>query len=338
MPNISLLWEKISKAQNIILINHIRMDPDAFWSLTAFYQILKKLGKNIVVLNDETPPDNFKFIFKEKIFQSDINLSSFSIKGSPEGDGLWKADLIISFDAASIDQLWKSYLNNKETFDNTDFFVIDHHLSNPHFWEYNIIKTDYSSTCEIVYEIIEELNYLNYMDEKIATCLFSGIITDTNIFYNQNTTPNTHRVAGELMKSWANFRAPIFEFYQKKKFKSTKLWWEILSKIQQVKTKKKTFTYWIVTKEMFEKTNTNDNDIAGLTNEFLANISWSDVWFLLYPIKNWKNKASFRSKEIDVSAICQKFWWWGHKLAAGFSTEKDIYELEEEIIKELKKV
>jgi nanoRNase/pAp phosphatase (c-di-AMP/oligoRNAs hydrolase) len=38
------------------------------------------------------------------------------------------------------------------------------------------------------------------MDKQIATCIFSGIITDTNIFYNQNTTPNTHRIAGELMK------------------------------------------------------------------------------------------------------------------------------------------
>jgi len=331
MPNISLLWEKIKSAKNIILINHIRMDPDAFWSLTAFYQILKKLDKNIVVLNDETPPDNFKFIFKEKIFQSEIPLLT--------KEGLGEVfDLIISFDAASIDQLWNCYLNNKEIFEKTDFFVIDHHLSNPAFGQYNIIKTDYSSTCEIVYEIIECLDFLQYIDEKIATCIFSGIITDTNIFYNQNTTPNTHRIAGELMKHWADFRAPIFEFYQKKKFKATKLWWEILSKIKQVKTKKKTFTYGIVTLEMFEKTNTNDNDIAGLTNEFLANISGSDVWFLLYPLKNWKNKASFRSKEIDVSAICQKFWWWWHKLAAGLSVDMDIYELEEKIIEELKKV
>jgi phosphoesterase RecJ-like protein len=326
MQNIFLLWEKINSSKNIILINHIRMDPDAFWSLTAFYQILKKLDKNIIVLNDETPPNNFKFLFKEKIFQKEPIKSSFI------------PDLIISFDAASIDQLWNSYLNNKEIFEKTDFFVIDHHLSNPWFWKYNIIKTDYSSTCEIVYELIEELKYLQYMDQKIATALFSWIITDTNIFYNQNTSPNTHRIAWELMKYWADFRAPIFEFYQKKNFKATKLWWEILSQIKQIKTKKKTFTYGIVNVEMFEKTNTNDNDISWLVNEFLANISWSDVWFLLYPLKNWKNKASFRSKEIDISILCQKFWWWWHKLAAGFQSDEKIEDLEKEIINELKKL
>jgi len=296
MSNISLLWKKIKSSENILLINHIRMDPDAFWSLTAFYQILKKLDKNIVVLNDETPPDNFKFIFKEKIFETNLQESPFlpsrgtHVKGSTfseewrKREGLF--DLIISFDAASLDQLGNSYINNKEIFDSTDFFVIDHHKTNPNFWKYNIIKTDYSSTCEITYEIIEELGYIDYMDEKIATCLFSWIITDTNIFYNQNTTPNTHRVAGELMDHWANFRAPIFEFYQKKKFKQTKLWWEILSRIKQVKTKKKTFTYWIVDKSIVEKTNTNDNDIVGLTNEFVASISSIDLWLLLYTIKN----------------------------------------------------
>lgn len=325
MNNIPLLWDKIKSANNILLINHIRMDPDAFWSLTAFHQILKKLNKNVIAINDETPPSNFKFMFKEKIFQTD--LSSFNEE---------KFDLIISFDAASLDQLWKNYINNKKIFDKTDFFVIDHHLSNPYFWKYNIIKTNYSSTCEITYEVIEELNLLEYMDKKIATCLFSGIITDTNIFYNQNTTPNTHRIAGELMKYWADFRAPIFEFYKKKKFKATKLWWEILKDIKQIKTKKRTFTYWVVNKKIFDKTNTNDNDISGLVNEFLANISGSDVWFLLYPIKNWLNKASFRSKEIDVSIICQKFGWWWHKLAAGFLSSKNILELEEEIIDILK--
>jgi len=51
------------------------------------------MDKNIIVLNDETPPSNFKFIFKDKIFQNDPVKKSFI----PE--------LIISFDAASIDQL-----------------------------------------------------------------------------------------------------------------------------------------------------------------------------------------------------------------------------------------
>ena len=297
------------------------MDPDAFWSLSGFYQILKKLWKNVLAINDEQTPDNFWFLWQNHIINSDADIKTFN------------PDLIISFDASSIDQLWKQYSENTDVFNNTDFFVIDHHLSNPWFGQYNIIKTDYSSTCEIVYEIIEELNYIEFMDPQIATCIFTGMITDTNIFYNQNTTPNTHRVAAGLMNHWADFRAPIFEFYKKKSFSQSKLWWEILRELQQVKINWKLITYAVVEPEHFKNTWTTDEDISGLINEFLSNMENSDVCFLLYPLKDWLIKASFRSKEIDVSKICQKYWWWGHKLAAWCSVEMNINEFEKEIIK-----
>ncbi len=321
MSHIPLLWEKIKYSSNILLINHIRMDPDAFWSLSWFYQILKKLWKNVEAINDEKTPENFWFLEQNHIINPDLDITAFN------------PDLIISFDASSLDQLWKQYSENIDIFQNTDFFVIDHHLSNPAFGQYNIIKTDYSSTCEIVFEIIEELNYLEYMDNSIATCIFTWMITDTNIFYNQNTTPNTHRVAGELMNHWADFRAPIFEFYKKKSFKQSKLWWEILSKLQQVEKNWKLITYALVNNKDFEKTWTTDEDISGLINEFLSNMENSDVCFLLYPLKDWLIKASFRSKEIDVSKICQSYWGWGHKLAAWCSVDKDIDDFEKEILK-----
>ncbi len=341
MSHIPLLWEKINSAQNILLINHIRMDPDAFWSLSWFFKILEKLWKNVKAINDENVPENFWFLSQSHIIETGLDIQKFS------------PDLIISFDAASIDQLGQTYINNKEIFDTTDFFVIDHHLSNPWFAQYNIIKTDFSSTCEIVYEIIEELNFTKYMDKSIATCIFTGMITDTNIFYNKNTTPNTHRIAWELMKHWADFRAPIFEFYKKKSFKASKLWWEILKDMKQVTTPfspeseiiknsplqrgarggEILITYSLVKQEYFDKTNTTDEDISGLINEFLSNIENSNVCFLLYPLKDWKIKASFRSKEIDVSKICQKYWGWGHKLAAWCSVDMNIKDFEKEILK-----
>lgn len=321
MSYIPLLWEKIKKSQNILLINHIRMDPDAFWSLSGFYQILKKLWKSIAAINDDNVPEDFWFLNHNEIIDTHLDITAFA------------PDLIISFDASSLDQLWNTYVDNKTVFDATDFFVIDHHLSNPWFGQYNIIKTHYSSTCEIVYEIIEELNYIEHMDTSIATSIFTWIITDTNIFYNQNTTPNTHRIAGELMKHWADFRAPIFEFYKKKSFNQSKLWWEILTNLQQVEKNWTVITYALVSWEDFEKTGTTGDDISGLINEFLSNMENSDVCFLLYPLKNWHIKASFRSKSIDVSKICQTYWWGGHKLAAGCSIEKDIDDFEKEILK-----
>jgi hypothetical protein len=95
----------------------------------------------------------------------------------------------------------------------------------------------------------------------------------------------------------------------------------------------------IVPESMFIQTWTSDKDISGLIDEFLTTIDGLEVWFLLYELEKWKIKGSFRSKTdaIDLSIFCSKWWWWWHSRAAGFLIEnKNIFELEQEIIWELK--
>ena len=340
MSNIQLLWEKIQSAQNILLINHIRMDPDAYGSLTGFYQILESLGKNVSAINDQEAPENFWFMWMNHVFKNNI---SFPLA---KGEDAWKADgdnktpdLIISFDASSTDQLWEIYKENKEIFDTIDFFVIDHHITNPWFGQYNIIKTHYSSTCEITFEIIEELWYEEYMTPKIATCIFSWIVTDTNIFYNKNTTPNTHKVASRLMSHWADFRAPMYEFYKKQTLESLKFDSVLASKIQEEVINWLKVYYIIVELSDFDNSNIAYEFGSVYTKNFiwstLANIEWWDIALILYPLKDWNYKASFRSKEFDVSSLCQTFGWWWHKLAAWCSYDGNVEDFKNEIFKKL---
>ncbi len=326
MNTIQLLWEKIASSQNILLINHIRMDPDAYWSLTGFYQILEALWKNVQAINDLNAPDSFSFMWMNHVFSSTIP-TNFS------------PDLIISFDASSLDQLWDVYENNKDIFNTTDFFVIDHHITNPGFWKHNIIKTDYSSTCEITLELIEELSYDIHMTAKIASCLFSGIITDTNVFYNKNTTANTHKVAARLIEHWADFRAPIYEFYKKKSLSQIKLWWILVKNMNQIKVWKHNITYTTLSTSDTTNIDISSSDLSSFTKDFvwnhLANIEWSDICFIISSLDEKIVKASFRSREYDVSKLCQSFGWWWHMLAAGCNYEWSIEDFRDEIIKRL---
>ena len=302
------------------------MDPDAYGSLTGFYQILETLWKKVIALNDQAAPDDFAFMWMNHVFTESIPTD-------------FTPNLIISFDASSLWQLADSYLDNKKLFDTTDFFVIDHHITNPWFGQYNIIKTHYSSTCEITYELLEELWYIQYITPKIASCLYSGIITDTNVFYNKNTTANTHRVAAKLIEHWADFRAPIYEFYKKQTLDSLQFDTTLINNIQQTNVNSYKIYYILIDLEVFDK--------AGIAYEFgsvytknfiwstLANIEWWDICFILYPLKDWTIKASFRSKEYDVSALCQSFGWWWHKLAAGCSYEWEIEEFKSEILRKI---
>lgn len=311
----------IEKSNKILLINHIRMDPDSFWSLWALYHILKKIWKEVKATNDEKTPEDFCFEWGEKIIEPNINIKEFN------------PDLIITLDAASFEQLWIIYEKNKNIIKKTNLVVIDHHISNSWFWNLDLINSKSSSTCELLYEIINTINLKKYITPNIASYLIMWIITDTNIFYNTNTTPKTLKIASELLKLWADIRSPIFNFYRKKTFNKSKLWGEVLKDIN--KTKDSKIVWATIKKDTFKKTNTTDKETSGLINEFLINIEWVEVCFLLYELENNKIKASFRSNSFDISKLCTDFWWWWHKQAAGFTTDKSIEIIEKEILERL---
>ena len=323
--NIEKLWKLINTSNKILLINHIRMDMDAFWSLSAFYDILKQLNKQVRAINDENPLDNYSFTWYNQIIEPELDLKEFN----PE--------LIISFDAASLDQLWYSYKNNINIFNNTNFVVIDHHKTNPWFWSVNIVNSEYSSTCELTFDIISKLDLEKYMSPKIATSLISWIYTDTNIFYNSNTTSNTHYVTWKLMDYWADFRKPYYEFYKKKTFSQSKLWWEIMANHMKISENWKV-VWATVSKDLFEKTWANERQLTWLISEFFANIEWVEICFISHEINNELVKTSFRSTpQHDVSEIASFFWWGWHKQAAWFSSAKELSEIEKEILEQIKK-
>lgn len=328
LQKIKELWNLIGKSKKIALFSHIRMDPDTFWSSSALYYILEKLWKKVVLLNDEEAPDEFSFMWANNIISHNYNLKEFN------------PDLIISLDAASIWQLAESYIKNKETIEKTPFIVIDHHISNEWFWDINIIDVNSSSTCELLFEILEINNLVQYIDSKIATLLITGILTDTNVFYNTNVTSKTHNIAWKLLDMWANSRKSIFEFFKKKSFKKAKLLWLWLSKIETILLNKnwhnKNIVYTIITKEDFKKTNTTDRDTNWII-EHLINIEETEIAFIIYPLDNWKIKASFRSHTYNVSKLAQKLWGWWHKQAAWCSSDDNIEIFLEKIKTNLKK-
>lgn len=314
----------LNNSKKILLVNHRRMDWDCFWSLSAFYYLLKIKWYEVKAINDEKTPEVFKFLNDEEIFEN--NLENFI------------PDLIISFDAAWIEQLWEIYKINLDIFLNTTFIVIDHHTSNLAFWNINIIDTIASSTCEITWDIIKKLWWKKDVNSKIATFLLTWIITDTNSFFNTNSSSKSLASASELMKYKPNHQNIIINLFKKKPYNRLKLWWKVLESLKDINNWK--IIRNIIPKSLFIQTWTTDKDISWLIDEFLTTIEWLEVWFLLYELEDKKVKWSFRWKtdNIDLSEFCSKWWWWWHIGASWFIIEwKNIYEIEQEVIEEIKK-
>jgi nanoRNase/pAp phosphatase (c-di-AMP/oligoRNAs hydrolase) len=89
----------------------------------------------------------------------------------------------------------------------------------------------------------------------------------------------------------------------------------------------------MITKDVFEKTNTTDRDLTWLISEFFANIEWIEICFIWYETVDDNIKVSFRSSpNYDISKICSYFWWWWHKQAAWFTSNKSLKETEKNIL------
>lgn len=316
--------ELLDKSDKILLINHRRMDWDAYGSIYAFYKLLEKLGKNVKATNDDSIPDTYHFLTDERIIDNDLDLNEFN------------PDFIISFDVAGIEQFWDKYINYQNIFLNKIIVCIDHHPSNPGIWNINLIDSEASSTCELTYRIIKYFDYKYLVDADMATSLLMWIITDTNSFFNTNSSIESFETSGELIELWARHQDIIINLFKKKSFSRIKLWWKVLEWLKSIKENK--IVWNIVPKSFFIETWSSDKDITWLLDEFLSTVEWSKVVFLIYELENWSIKATFRSKAdwIDLSLFCTTLGWWWHKQARWFIRESwNIYEIEQEVINKL---
>jgi len=315
----------INSSEKIVLINHRKMDWDAYGSLWAFYILFKKLWKQVIAINDDNTPKDFEFVINKEIFNTN-SLKDFD------------ADLIISLDAADKKQLGDIYKNNLEYFLERTMIVLDHHITNPHFGNINIINTNASSTCEISYELINTLWWEDYIDEDIATLLLTGLITDTNSFFNTNSSPRSLEIASKLMDKNARHQDIIINLFKKKTYSKIKLWWKVLESLKDINNWK--IVWWIIPKNYFIETWSNQNEVWGLLDEFITTINTLEVWFLIYELSDGKIKWTFRwkSDKIDLAKFCEEnFSWWWHQRAAWFLLEGgNIHEVELEVIEKLK--
>ena len=180
------LKQMITAAGSIAIIGHVRPDGDCIGSTTGLYNYITENFKNKTVdVYAESFASSFRFLNGAK-------------KIKHESDGT-NYDLAISVDVSSLDRLGKF----EDIFQNAiSNICIDHHVSSDgDFAEFNKIEPDASSTCEVIYRLLDK----DKIDRDIATCLYTGIIHDTGVFKYESTSPETMMIAADLMSHGFDF-------------------------------------------------------------------------------------------------------------------------------------
>ncbi len=188
---------------------------------------------------------------------------------------------------------------------------IDHHVSNKGSADLNYIVPTASSTCELVYDLLDK----EKMNEAIAKAIYIGMIHDTGIFQYSNTSPKTLQIAAELISYGFDFSKLIEEtFYQKTYVQNQILGRALLESILFMdghcivsSVDKKTMDFYHV----------KPTDLDGIVNQ-LRNTTGVDCAIFMYETASLQYKVSLRSNEkVNVAKVAEYFGGGGHVRAAG---------------------
>jgi phosphoesterase RecJ-like protein len=175
----------VRRNKSFVITTHVNPEGDALGSQIAFYNLLKKLGKQAVMLNADRTPLEYEFIPGQEI----IRVLNHKVRMISD------FDCLCVLDCSDLERAGKmSHLN----YESRTILNIDHHISNIKFGDINWVEPEASCTSEMVYKLYKYLRLP--IDRDTAMALYVGIMTDTGSFRYSNTSAFTHRVAAELMR------------------------------------------------------------------------------------------------------------------------------------------
>ncbi len=292
---------QILNSEKIAIFNHENPDGDAFGSAYALKLALCKIGKKAEVFlreQDYTAPP-FSSI-------SGTEISELTIE---------ECDLKIAVDSSDIDRI--GYL--KEIFSGNTI-AIDHHITHIPFAETTLVEPDASATGEIIYELIKYMNI--EITKEIAHNLYISIASDTGSFKYSSTTPKTHEIVADLMRTGIDVGLISKQLFDTNSFEYYKMLQLAIGKVEIFGDGK--IAILCLDKE-FEISGLEEKD-AGAIVTMPGKIQGVEISAYIRP-RDDKFKVSLRtSAEIDVSKIASGFGGGGHIKAAGFSVSADTIE------------
>jgi phosphoesterase RecJ-like protein len=309
MMNFSLL-SVLQKYNSFSIFTHIRPDGDAIGSSLALGIALMQRGKKIRVFCSDQIPAKYSFLPGIELLH---DFSSGEEKGS----------LAFILDCSDLDRLGKL----KDRIAAFDVIInIDHHITNNQFGHVNLVDPSAASTGELIFKLLQESNFdLNY---EIGLNLYVAISSDTGSFKYENTTPQTMRIAGELLEKGINPAVVSQKLYDEYPLSTIFLLRDSLAGLELNHTRE--IAWMSVNEEMLKKYGAEPSEMDGFVN-YLKNISEVEVGVLFYHTAE-SSKIGFRSKTIDVALIAQTFGGGGHPRAAGCTVFGSPREVEKKVI------
>ena len=298
----------IQENQNIVIIPHHNPDGDALGSSFGLRLVLQNLGKNARVIAPNDYPEFLHWLPGSQEAVIWFRQRKTAIRA------IEKADLLIFLDFNDLDRVE----NMKETIEATNVpkLMIDHHPYPKEIADVIISDTAASSTSELVTHFIKWAGFTDKINKKVASCLLTGIITDTGSFSYNSSHPETYEALSLLLETGVNKDKIYDNVYNNYSFQRMQLMGFALNERMKYIPKYNT-AYIYLTKEDLKTYNFRPGDSEGFVN---LPLSIKGVVFAAFFMeKDDKIKMSLRSKfSFPANKVASDYFnGGGHLNAAG---------------------
>ena len=286
----------LERSDKFVILTHASPDGDTLGSAYALADALCALNKRVFVVCPDKIPEKFGYLIKE--YEA------------------FEPETVVAVDIADEKLMGSLY----DRYSGRAALCIDHHGSNTKYAEMLYLEADAAAACECIYNVINELGTM--ITPYMASCLYTGIATDTGCFKFSNTTPRSHRYAAELIEKGADYGEINRVMFEVKSRGRIAMERKVLENIE--------FYYGgrcaviTVTRDMIKETGCPLGDLDGVT-AMSRQIEGVQIGVTIKEKPDGKYKVSLRTFEpYNAADICAVFGGGGHIRAAGCEFSCDI--------------
>jgi phosphoesterase RecJ-like protein len=316
MLQINEIFSQLRDPKNVVITTHQKPDGDAMGSSLGLFHFLKQLGHSVTVVSPTNWADFLDWMPSTKL------VLDYERQTEEANELIDKADWIFCLDFNTLSRTKR--MEEKLANATGVRILIDHHQE-PQIekFAYGVSSTNKSSTCEMVYDLIMDSGNEAYINESVAECLYSGVMTDTGSFRFPSTSASVHRMVATLKDKGlqhSRVHEALFDNYLENRFRFIG---HILLNRMEIFYEYNTALIAVNQQDLLKY------DIITGDTEGLVNYPLSIKGIKLAAIvidRGEERKCSFRSKgSFDVNTFARKYFnGGGHFNAAGGQSKEPL--------------
>ena len=301
----TVLEQMLEQTGSVVILGHVRPDGDCLGSTLGLYHYIQTNYPAIraaVYLEESSPKFGYLAGYDAILHETDEE----------------RYELCICLDCGDEERLgsFGVFLANA-----SKSLCLDHHITNTRFCEVNLVSENASSTCEVLFEQLDE----EKIDTAAAECLYTGLIHDTGVFKYSCTSARTMEIAGKLMAKGIDFGSIIDNSFYKKTYVQNQILGRAL--LESITFLDGKCIFSALRQSEMEFYGVNGKDMDGIIDQ-LRLTEGVEVAIFMYQTGPQEFKVSLRSQNaVDVSRIASYFGGGGHVRAAGCTMSGRIHDV-----------